>query len=98
MTADEYSAQLLEKAKEISFQMEVCVKDITWIGERIKILQSKVAANPHGNHEEHHKELNFLIQKLNINIATRAKIKKKNKQLGLLINGFFGQKIWKEIP
>lgn len=98
MTDNEYSEQLLEKAKEISFQMEVCLQDITWIQERIKILHDKVLTDPFGNQDESIKELEFLTRKMNINMETRAKLKEKNHRLGLLINGFFGKEIWKDLP
>lgn len=97
MTPEEYSAKLLEEAKEISFQMDVCLTDITWIGDKIKALEAKVTKAPFEEREAAIKELEFLTQKLNINIATRTKIKEKSRELGQRVNAFFGKPIWGEL-
>lgn len=97
MTDEEYGEDLLKKAKEINFQMDVCLQDISWIRERIQVLYDKVLVDPISDREASLKELNFLIQKRNINLAARNKLKEKSHQLGLLINGFFKQNLWKEL-
>ncbi len=94
MTEQEYSEKLLAEAKEISFQMEVCLQDINWIGDKIKILHDKVVESPFEEREAAIKEMEFLTRKMNLNVATREAIRKKSQELGVRVNEFFGKKVW----
>lgn len=97
MTLQEQADALMAEAKEINAQYSILVKDIEWIELHIKALYNYVLCAPFADHTERMKELELLTAKLNINVATRAKIKARSKELGERINKFFGQDIWKAL-
>ena len=97
MTPDEYADELVKECREISFQYDIVVKDITWIEEKIRALYEKVLACPFTKREENMKELDFLMNKLRINVEARDKIKTKSQELGTRINAFFGKEIWTDL-
>ena len=97
MTPDEYADKLVVECREISFQYDIVVKDITWIEEKIRALYEKVLASPFTQREENMKELEFLMNKLRINVDAREKIKSNSRELGARINTFFGKEIWKDL-
>lgn len=98
MTPEEYGESLLRESKEINFQYEILVRDITWINEKIQALYHKVLAGPFTQREENMKELDFLMQKFHINVETRARMKAKSRELGARVNAFYGKEVWKELP
>lgn len=97
MTPNEYADSLLREAKEINFQYEILVNDITWIEEKIRALYEKVLASPFTQREENLKDLEFLMTKFRINLEAREKMKAKSLELGVKINEFFGKDLWKPL-
>ena len=98
MTREEYGDSLLKEAKEINFQYEILVNDITWIEQKMKALYERVLADPFTQREEHLKNLEFLTTKFRINVEAQQKIKAKCKEVGDKVNEFFGRKVWGDMP
>jgi len=67
---------------------------LNWIEEKMKALYEKTQAHPFTQREENIKELEFLMNKLRINVEARDKVKAKNHEVGAKINAFFGKKLW----
>ena len=97
MTHEEYGDSLLKEAREINFQYEILVKDITWIEKKIRELYERVLADPFTQREEHMKDLEFLMTKFRINVEAREKVKAKSKEVGDKINAFFGKNLWGDL-
>jgi hypothetical protein len=97
MTHEEYGDSLLREAKEINFQYEILVNDITWIEEKIRALYEKVLADPFTMREKHIEDLEFLMTKFRINLEAREKMKAKSLELGAKVNEFFGKDLWKPL-
>jgi hypothetical protein len=98
MTPEEYGDSLLKEAREINFQYEILVNDVTWINEKIEALYFKVLSDPFTKREENMKELDFLMQKFRINLEAREKAKARSREVGAKVNAFYGKDIWRELP